>query len=1149
MDLRYNVIIDTKQAKVATEEIEKYFEDLGKSSDKSIKKLGRYGTEFIQEMKQGKMSTEEARRGIEELQRELRRLNNEGKKGSAQDKIAMKQINAELVNMQRQVKRVERSRTDAHRRNLQQLKTEEREQQKQIANEKRLERQRRRSTMIRTRYAGAQLTKAGMGEVGGLIGSASSIIKFGAIGAAITAITGVVKRYKDAFDGIFRFIQGMIDNLFYMIDKVIQKFPFLRFLVSDGIGTPEGKYVETKVNREREEYEKAKENVDKTKDASSTTELLTAIKELRKVIPTLANLTDKQIVDMKKSDLMAKLDTEFELRYRGIVSSYDVGSKLFKENHRRIEKYKERIKELNGYFDDALHDESIVTQYTDENGNEVDLREQWQNEIYELQDKIKKEREAIEKGTDAEYEKIKAQNALIKSIDERKKAEDAAKKRLQDLATIKGISKGVIADMPDYDAALFAAQERYKGNIAQLDKLKPRMGDTAEYRNEWDKAKERAENELKQAQDVANKAVKELVDNIETQLNGTIESEYKNTLRTIEEGCKALNEQIEKMLGDAERAAELQGKVSRIEAIKKENAMVEESIRLLKEDTEARIEQIELNEDELDDYEVQKRVLTERINLIYDEIDAIENQNDISEEERKKMHELWEEARRLEIQQKKNTKAAEEYAYSQKMANLGMVANAFGSSGNQYANAIGRGFNGVLNGLEMANKRKNGKMSKQQATATAVAAGVEFGLEQFDLIFNFVKKNKEALENWNTAIEDSAQKLALLKLEDFEYRQKNMFGVENPYDKMVALLKKEKAYGEETANIMRKMAAGKVQTGMKNKWDAGEMSAIIGSGIAAGASIGMAAGTSANAGIGTAIGAVAGALIGTVTGLIAAREKVAVYDTLQNRYGYLFDEDSLEINKKILADYDLMDEKTKKSVDNARELLEVQRQTRDEYEQYILDMVGQLGSDTEAIFLEAFRNDRIFDAVDDVKDYVSETMTGILSKEIFSTIFGQTFTHLQDRLMNGVITRDEFGVAHITGDIPTELTQLANMMDENLLTYKMMVEQIQDKFRDFGYDVFGNGESGQEQLQGAISGMTEETASRINGNFFGLKLTAMEVSDKMSSVKTMVGEVTNIASSSLNVLREIAENTVACRRIDAMASDIAYIKNNGINVR
>ena len=124
MDLRYDVIINTKNAKIATEELEQYFEDLGKSSDKSIKKLGRYGSEFVQELKQGKMTSEDARKSIEALQRELRRLNNEGKKGSAQDKIAMKQINAELVNMNRQVKRVERSRTEAHRKNIQQMKAE-----------------------------------------------------------------------------------------------------------------------------------------------------------------------------------------------------------------------------------------------------------------------------------------------------------------------------------------------------------------------------------------------------------------------------------------------------------------------------------------------------------------------------------------------------------------------------------------------------------------------------------------------------------------------------------------------------------------------------------------------------------------------------------------------------------------------------------------------------------------------------------------------------------------------------------------------------------------------------------------------------------------------------------------------------------------
>lgn len=1142
MDLRYDVIINTKNAKIATEELEQYFEDLGKSSDKSIKKLGRYGSEFVQELKQGKMTSEDARKSIEALQRELRRLNNEGRKGSEQDKVAMKQINAELVNMNRQVKRVERSRTEAHRKNLQQMKAEEREQQKQIANERRLERQNRRSAIVRTRYAGAQLTKAGMGEIGGMVGSVSGILKFGAIGAAISGITAIFKRYKESFEGLFKFIQGMLDNLFYYIDTLMSKLGINK-------GNPTEKYVETKVNREREEYEKAKENVDKTKSASSTTELLTAIRELRKVIPTLAGLTDKQIMDMKKSDLMSKLDSEFDLRYRSVISSYDVRGKMFAENYARIERYQQEIRDINKLFDLANQEGSkVVTQYIDENGNEIDVREQWQNEIHELQDKIREERDAIVKGTDAEYEKIKAQNALIKSIEARKKAEDAAKKRLQDLETIKGISKGVIPDMPDYDTALYTAQEKYKANISQLDKLKPTATDSQEYRTEWDKAKERAENELQQAQKVANDAVKDLVDNIETQLNGTIESEYKNTLRTIEEGCKALNDQIDKMLGNTERAEELKGKVGRIEAIKKENAQVEETIRLLKEESDERMTLIELNEEELDDYEVERRALQEKINLVYDEIDAIERQVDISEDERNTLRKLREEARRYEKQLERNTKANEEFAYSQKMANLSTVANAFGSSGNQYGQAIGQAFGGIINGLDMANQRRNGTMTKQQATASAVAAGVEFGLQQFDLIFNYIKNNKAALEQWNNALEDSAHKLAMLKLEEFEYRQKNIFGVENPYDRMTAALNKERAVREETANLMQKLANGQVQTGMKNKYDAGEMATIIGSGIMAGAGIGASVG-SAGSWVGTIIGAVAGAITGTVTGLIAAKDKVAVYDSLKNKYGYVFDTNTLDINKKILADYDLMDEKTKKLVDNAKELLEIQKQTREELNNYIIELVGQLGSESEAIMLEAFKNDRIFEAIDDIKSYVGDTMESIISKEIFGNVFGQSFKKLQDRLTNGILKVDEYGVAHIVGDIPTEMTQLANMMNDNLLTYKLLMEQVQDKFKDWGYDILGNDEGSQEQLKGAISGMTEETASRINGNFFGLKLTAMEVSDKMSAVKTMVGEVTGIAHSSLGVLREIAENTLACKRIEGIANDIAYIKANGVNVR
>ena len=39
MELQYNVIIDTKQAQASVEDIERVFDEMGKSTDKNIKKV------------------------------------------------------------------------------------------------------------------------------------------------------------------------------------------------------------------------------------------------------------------------------------------------------------------------------------------------------------------------------------------------------------------------------------------------------------------------------------------------------------------------------------------------------------------------------------------------------------------------------------------------------------------------------------------------------------------------------------------------------------------------------------------------------------------------------------------------------------------------------------------------------------------------------------------------------------------------------------------------------------------------------------------------------------------------------------------------------------------------------------------------------
>ena len=282
-----------------------------------------------------------------------------------------------------------------------------------------------------------------------------------------------------------------------------------------------------------------------------------------------------------------------------------------------------------------------------------------------------------------------------------------------------------------------------------------------------------------------------------------------------------------------------------------------------------------------------------------------------------------------------------------------------------------------------------------------------------------------------------------------------------------------------------------------------------------------------------------------MTGIFASRKEVAIYDSLKAKYGEVYNKDTLEINKQILADYGKMDEATKKLVDNAKELLAKQKEAHEEFLSYIQDMVGTMGSDISNILVNAFRSRDIKMAMDDLKGYLTQTIEGVLQKEVFGLVFGDAFDSLQAQL-NAIKNED----GQIVGKIDEPISSFFHNIEDGMTEYADLMNQLQEKYKRYGYDIFTDDmEAQQEALQGAISGMTEETAGKINGNFMGLKLTAMEVSDKVSSINNLFDEANRIARASLDALNAIAENTSFCQRLERLSADIADIKNNGLICR
>lgn len=1142
MELKFDVIIDSSQAKVATHEIDEMFDKMSKSSKKSIRQLSEFGASLSKEMKEGKLSTKDAKQGIEEMQEEIRRLAVTGKARTKEEKQQLRLLNIELTKLNNRVTQYSRSRTDAHRQNIRQIKEEQRETARLRRQEEIADRRSQRTAMLRTRYAGRALRGAGLGEIGGMLGTASGFIKFGAIGAGITALSALVGRYKSAFQGIFDFIQNMLDNLYYYIDMVVQTFG-----IRKDRNTAEQNYINAKVDREREEYDKAVENIDKLGSSSSVAELTKAINNLRSIIPTLSKHTDDELVKMKKEKLVGMLDSEFDSRYRNMLSSHDVSEKLFAENYRRIDKFEERIKELNKMFDDALNDESIKTYDIDDNGNEVDLREQWQKEIDELTEKIRDEREAIQKGIDSEYRRIKAQNNLTKIIEKQKKDDEEKKKWESAKNELRGLAKIDTKGMPTYDAMILSADQRYRTELESLQKLATYKG-TKEYED----ARRGIEARYQASKDEANKFVSELFESIDRELNQSVKAELQRTLDDIERKYDELEKRLLYSVSD-DRKEEYRQKIAQNREIEKENAILADNIRLIEEEGDAMIRAIEISSEYTDEEQKDIDIMEVKRETIMRTIDAIRAQNDISEDEEKRLRILQDEYNELKNKIDLATEARAQYNREARaqavIEGIEGVGGAFAGSSNEYMSMFGSSLQNVSQIREIYNARQRAlkaedrdtrRTANTQAWAGAISAAAQFASDAMSAFAQSAERSRQVVEDWNAKMADSAHRLALMTIEEYEYKQRNIFGVESPYDRILQTMKKEAAANEEAMKAIERMADGQVQTGYAYKVNGKTTAQTALSGLAAGAAIGAAAGSAATP-VGTAIGAVVGAVSGLLVGLFAGREKVEVYDSLRNKYGNLYDEETLELNKQILADYDKMDDATKRLIDNAQELLAKQKEAHEEYLSYIQDLVGTMGDDISNQLADAFRSGNIFSALDDVKSYLTGILESLFQKEIYAAVFGDSFDGLQAQL-NRIRGVD----GQISGRIDEIIAPFLNNIDRGLVDYDMIMKQIQERYRKMGYDLFSNEEIGQEALQGAISGMTEETAGKINGNFMGLKLTAMEIADRVSEIGSIMDESNRLAMKSASCLQVIADNTAPCRD---MARDLAEIKNNGILVR
>lgn len=453
---------------------------------------------------------------------------------------------------------------------------------------------------------------------------------------------------------------------------------------------------------------------------------------------------------------------------------------------------------------------------------------------------------------------------------------------------------------------------------------------------------------------------------------------------------------------------------------------------------------------------------------------------------------------------------------------MSQVSSAFsglGSSLEKFGGKIGE-VGGLLSGLA-SNTDNITTAFTSKNKGEIISAGISSAVQYVGMIGDQIAENKRVEEEWNATIRETAHELDMLNLEKLDYKQENLFGVENPYKRAIDGARQ---YGEAVGLINSKLgelAEGQVQVGTKKvaNWK------NVGQGAALGAGVGAAAGSVIPA-IGTAIGAAIGTVAGALGGLFGGKKKVAVYENLLDKYGSLLDESEgagpFDLNPKIIADYKKLDDATKQIVDNWDEIKKKAEEAEEQMRQNFSDLAGDIGDQLSDALVDAFRNGDLYSAVDDFHGKMTSTIEDIVSQLVFSAVFKDLFNELEKRFNDSF---KEGGDQSITDD----LIWFDKIYKGSLDKYKEAMDQAKAELEGQGYDAWSS--DTRTGTSKGIANASQDSVDELNGR-------ATAIQGYTYNIQENTAALVRHSASMLEHLSGIRDNTARLEAIEKIARDI-----------
>ena len=464
---------------------------------------------------------------------------------------------------------------------------------------------------------------------------------------------------------------------------------------------------------------------------------------------------------------------------------------------------------------------------------------------------------------------------------------------------------------------------------------------------------------------------------------------------------------------------------------------------------------------------------------------------------------------------------------------------------------IGKGIQGIFSSLASIGGELGEVFSTASSTIGNILSSLKSGASTMDLLGNAVsgimqvvgmvaeqnRKNAEEEKKYAEAVEASYHRLALARINAYRASDDNIFGVENPYKRAIAGAKRYRQAMLELHNMMERLSNGKVQTGTKQ--------VVSGKNIAKGALGGAAAGAALGSiipGLGTLLGGAIGGLFGAFAGAVSTKT-VPVFKSLASQYGSILKEGSktFELNPKILADYDKLDEATKKLVDNweaiRKEALEAQKEMRETFQK----LSGDIGDLLGKALADAFRTGEWESEMANFEKKLDEMIGRILDQLIFSAVFGEEFRKLQKAM------EDSFGVGgdqSIVDDIIAFKKVYRRLVEE----YKKAKKEAQEEMENEGIDIWSEDSERDAVARKGLAQASQDSINELMGIATNQLLQLRTLVELQRKPNPNDSYRSLVLGSIARHVATIATHTQHLERLEALATDLASIKRDGITI-